>query len=497
MTYFAAGEGSEDIEYYPVEIPSIGSNLKTRSAFVNDKWDLSSHFSFNVGGRYDVTTAVDSAGNKTADDKSFSPRIGAIYDVAGNGRVRINATYGKYVGRLAETVQGAGSNAGEPASYYYYYYGPAVQGSAAQVLKAIIDWTLANRGTNGQLDKAKADVIKVGGFSTRLQGKLKSPDMREYTLGAGFQIGPNGYFRADYIDRDWNNYYSNTTTLATGKVTEPRTGAIADLTLVGNTDLFDRKYKAVQMQAQYRFFQRLNLGANYTYSTLKGNAEGEGTAGGPQAEGGWIFQYPEYNGFAQNRPYGYLSGDQRHKLRAWASSDFALGPVGRLNISVLERYDSGLPISEVASIATCVQGSSSGNSCAQKAANPGYRSAPATTTYYFSGRGQFRTDNISRTDLAVNYTLPISRAELFVETEMFNVFNEQKIVTPDTTVFVRANSLTGCGANGTVRCLAFNPFTDTPVRGVNFARSSTFGQATGAGSYQLARTYQLSLGVRF
>ncbi|MEA2571841.1 MAG: hypothetical protein QOI24_3842 [Acidobacteriota bacterium] len=508
VTYYLNSGSGDDIEYYPVEIPSIGSDLKTNSAFVNDKWDLNSHFSFNLGGRYDVTKAVDSAGNKTSDDSTFSPRIGAIYDVAGNGRIRINATYGKYVGRLAETVQGAGSNAGEPASYYYYYYGPTTSGSSAQIVKAAIDWLKANRFANGQPDKTTADVIKVGGFSTRLAGKLKSPGMREYTLGAGFQVGPNGYVRADYIDRDWNNYYVSTTNTTTGRVTEPRTGAIADLTLVGNTDLLDRKYKAVQMQAQYRFFQRLNLGGNYTYSTLKGNAEGEGTAGGPQSEGGWIFQYPEYQGFIQNRPYGYLSGDQRHKFRGWASMDFALGPVGRLNVSALERYDSGLPYSDVAAI-TSVRNPATGT------ASLGYRSTPATVTYYFSSRGAHRTDNITRTDLAINYTLPISRAELFIETEVFNLFNEQKVVLPDTTILTRNSGVsrradgsllcpngTGAVAGAATgvtpgRCNNFNPFTDSPVLGTNYAKGDLYGQANGAASYQLARTYQLSVGIRF
>lgn len=516
VTYTITEGSGDDIEYYPVEIPSIGSDLKTRSAFVNDKWDLNSHFSFNVGGRYDNTTAVDSAGNKTADESTFSPRLGAIYDVAGNGRIRINATYGKYVGRLAETVQGAGSNAGEPAGYYYYYYGPTTTGTSAQVVKAAIDWLRANRFTAGQPDKSKADVVHVGGFSTRLEGKLKSPDMREYTVGAGFQIGPNGYFRADYIDRDWGNYYSNTTNLTTGQVTEPRTGAIADLTLVGNTDLFNRTYKAVQMQAQYRFFQRLNLGANYTYSKLKGNAEGEGTAGGPQAEGGWLFQYPEYQGFIQNRPSGYLSGDQTHKLRAWASMDFALGPVGRLNVSALERFDSGLPYSDVAAIpAVRNPASCPGNNCTGAPALP-YRSRPSTVNYYFSSRGAHRTDDITRTDLAVNYTLPISRAELFVETEVFNLFNQQKVVLPDTTVLTRSSAtskradgtllcpngtgaLAGATAPGATpgRCNGFNPFTETPVLGTNYAYGDSYGKANGASSYQLARTYQLSVGIRF
>jgi hypothetical protein len=497
---FTLTEGDE-LDYWPVEFPSTGSNIKTTGEFVNDKWDLNSHWSFNLGLRHDKNNAVDSFGNVTSKDSSFSPRLGAIYDVMGNGRVRVNASYGKYVGRLAETVAGSGSKAGDPADYWWYWEGPDFTGTSAQVVKTFLDQFFAAGGTN--FTKHPYAGANIGGFSKRLASdNLKSPGMREYTAGVGFQIGPNGYLRADYIDRDWNNYY---VTYTTGTQVTGPLGDIADLSLVDNTDLLTRTYKAVQLQAQYRLFQRLNVGANYTYSKLRGNAEGEGTAGGPQSEGGWIFEYPEYQGFAQNRPTGYLSGDQRHKGRAWAGMDFALGPVGRLNLSAIERIDSGRPYSAAVTTLPTVLNPA-------VTTKPVYASAPTQTTYFFSGRGQFRFPTEYRTDLALNYTFPISRAELFFEGEAFNIFNEQKILNANTTVIIRSSSLTGCpqgtGANlaqataGTPgatpgRCDAFNPFTMTPVLGKNYAYGPTFGQARSKADYETPREYRFSVGLRF
>ena len=50
----------------------------------------------------------------------------------------------------------------------------------------------------------------------------------------------------------------------------------------------------------------------------------------------------------------------------------------------------------------------------------------------------------------------------------------------------------------------FNPFTDTPVEGVNYELAESFGQPLNAttgsnlnGSYQLPRTFRVSLGLRF
>jgi outer membrane receptor protein involved in Fe transport len=491
----------DSVESFLVENPSLGSDLTTDSFFVNDKWDLNNHWSFNLGLRYDLTDAVDQAGNPTADESSFSPRLGVTFDPTGNGRLRLGATYGKYVGRLAEAVQGAGSNAGSPNWYGWYTdddpnFTPFT-GTAEEVVRYAIDWWLA-RGGNDLTRNPPTDV-SIGGVSTQLEGSLLAPDTTEYTIGAGWQYSTNGYLRADYIDRDWDNFYTARTDMGTGRVTLP-SGAVTDLTLVTNSNLLDRKYKAVQLQANQRVLNRLNLGASYTWSELTGNTEGENVGSGPITTGGWVFQYPEYQGFAQNAPMGFLGGDQTHKLRAWAGIDVPLGPAGVMNFSVLQRFDSGTPYSAVALLNR------------PAVTNPGYVAPPQAVTYYFSDRGEFRWDDVTRTDLAVNYRLPImGRAELFVEGEVFNMFNEQAQISGSTTILTGRNSQTACGTEAApVRCANFNPFTETPVEGVHWAKltpesaarlrlapSTIFGNATNSTHYQLARTYQVSLGLRF
>ena len=44
---------------------------------------------------------------------------------------------------------------------------------------------------------------------------------------------------------------------------------------------------------------------------------------------------------------------------------------------------------------------------------------------------------------------------------------------------------------------AFNPFTTTPVEGVNCKKDSTYGQPSGPGSYQAPRDFSFSVGFRF
>jgi hypothetical protein len=487
---FTFGPGDE-IDYWPVVYPSLGSDLQTQSVFVNDKWDLNDRWSFNLGVRYDQTTAVDQAGNDTADESSYSPRLAATYDIKADGRYKINASYGNYVGRLAETVQGLGSAAGSPWDYYWYYDGDPIVGDSATVVRGAIDWFNANGGTN--LDLHPPDGTNIGGFSTRLDGSLKAPSMDEWSIGFASQIGQNGYLRIDYINREWNDYYGRFTDLSTGQVTEPNTGARADLTLIRNTDLLYRTYDAISMQGQYRFGTRWTVGGNYTWSELKGNAEGEGTAGGPQADGGWVLQYPEYQGFIQNRPEGYLPGDQTHKLRLWLSTDFSFGRFGGLNVSLLENFDSGTPYSYSGTIAAKAD-PAAGADIGTK-----YLSEPTGVTYYFSDRGEFRWDDVTRTDLALNYTVPITKVSLFIEGEIINLFDEQAQIAGNTAITTSTSTAKNCkdGAGTAIRCIAFNPFTEKPVLGTNYAIPAAFGTATSATQYQTPLTYRVSVGLRF
>jgi hypothetical protein len=482
----------DELANWRVDNPSLGSDLTTDSIFLNDKWDLNPNFSFNIGGRWDKTKAVDQAGHPTADESSFSPRLAVTYDPTGNGRLRFGATYGRYIGRLAEGVQGSSSNAGSPNFYGWYYDGPQVTGTSEQVVRAAINWWQAKGGFNGTLNPA--EDVSIGGVSTVLQqGGVAAPGMNEWTIGAGFQFSPTGYVRADYIDRDWDNFYTSFTNQTTGRVTLPN-GNPADVTVIGNSDTWERTYKAIQLQASQRFFNRLQVGGSYTWSELRGNIEGETAGSGPVTTGGFIFQYPEYSGFAQNAPVGFLSGDQTHKLRAWAGMDFPLGPAGVLNVSVLERFDSGRPYSSILTITAA--GDPAAGSLAGKYVTP-----PTTVSYYIGERGRFRFDDITRTDLAVNYRLPVFGTELFIEAEVLNAFNEQSQLAAQTAMFTSRNTTAACkdAAGTAIRCLAFNPFTTTPVEGTNYAYQPTFGTPAPGDklAYQLARTYQFSFGFRF
>ena len=487
------------ISWLPIFVLSKGSDYKTRSFFVHDRWTLSDRWTFNVGARYDKNDAVSGDGSmKIADDSAISPRLGVHFDPFANGRLVLNATYGHYVGRLAEGAANDADPAGRNASLQWNYRGPSINNDVNaptssliptdQAIKMVMDWFFANGGT--ALRPFRTTPSVPGVESILDVGGLESPMVREYTVGLAAMLGTRGYVRADVVWRDWENFYTSFRNTGTGKVTDPRTGTQYDLSVIrSDSEVYDRDYTGVHTQFNYRVLQRLQVGGTYTWSRLVGNVTGEDSGSGPLV--GVAAEYPEYREAEWNYPTGYLTGDQRHRARLWASYDL-LTRVGDFNISLLENFDSGTR--------TSIDGSIDPRPFVT---SPGYLTPPATVDYFFGGRGSFKHDDITRTDLAINYKLRLGTVEVFVQPEILNLFNEQGVESVDEEVLTAVDCAPQTGSNVLAApcpekgLQAFNPFTEKPVEGVHFIKGPNFGKPNSEGDYQTPRTIRLSLGLRF
>jgi hypothetical protein len=415
--------------------------------------------------------------------------------VKGDGRHRISASYGQYASHIVEGIASANSSAGAPATIDFAYQGPSFNTTTldtpmADVIRQVFQYFNTTQGGTNNTSTANLrnnGVRFVPGYAAYFNGSLSSPYVDEWTLGYGMQIGATGFAKVDLISRDWKNFYSQQVTSSTPHVTTPLNIPV-DLLLVTNSDNIRREYRAAQFQARYNP-TRFQLGLTYTYATLKGNDDGENAASGPLANNDTTAYYPEYLNYANYAPFGYLQGDQRHRARAWVGYEIPMpAAFGRLNVSLLQNFDSGIAYS-----ASVLVNNSQGidvTSYAGAPKNLGYNSVP-NGSYFFGGRGKYRTDDITSTNLALRYSLRISRGEFFAQGDLLNAFNEQGL----NTIANIQTSVTTSVSNAALT--PFNPFTQTPVAGVNYQLASNFGQALTKDAYQLPRTYRFSVGVRF
>ncbi len=113
-----------------------------------------------------------------------------------------------------------------------------------------------------------------------------------------------------------------------------------------------------------------------------------------------------------------------------------------------------------------------------------------------------------RTDIAVNYTLPLGlgarQLTPFVQIQVINLFNNQDLCACGGDVFTNSGGvalnrigsgvLSPIGASTLAR---FNPFTETPVQGVNWNYNQNFGTPLNRFAFTTPRMFRMSFGVRF
>jgi outer membrane receptor protein involved in Fe transport len=490
--------GSTIIQWNPIFLSSQGTQFRTHSVFLSDQWRVSSRLSANLGLRFDRNAGANSAGDTVANDSAWSPRLGIVWDPTGEGKWSVTTSFARYVAALNNGVANSSSAAGNPDTYQFIYRGPSINagGVAAtpteEAVQQAFDWFFANGGPNLPLNGSP----NIPGVTPQILGSLTSPNVLEYAGGINRQFGNRAALRVDMTYRDYHDLYASRADQTTGQVTD-KLGRPFDLALIENTDALTRRYGGVSTQATYRVSSALDLGGTYTLSRTWGNFDGETLAGGAGLSANLF--YPEYRQEAWNYPEGDLATDQRHRARLWAT--YGLPWVSGLTVSALQTLESGVPYGAV---------TSSGVDPQPFVINPGYLTPPtgSTTFYYFTARDAFRTEGQRRTDMALNYSYRphgLGRIQLFGQLQVINIFNQFQLCGCGAPVSQNGGAIRTERIDQAVRTAVttpagyqtFNPFTTTPVEGVNWAKGPNFGNALNRLSYTSPRALRLSFGVRF
>jgi hypothetical protein len=468
------------------------SDFRSRAFFLNDRVTLGRYFTATAGLRHDHNYAVNADGVVVVDDARLSPRAGLVYDVGGDGRNRVNTSFGRYTAKAQEMAARSAEQATFPLTWDWIYDGPEVNTGAGdlvpneEVIRQLLAW-FEGRGGKENLSGA------LLGFSPpdSIEDTLDSPYADEVTVGFAHRFGDRGVVQLNLVRREWASFYALHVSREVGTVDLPDGQTIDRVLLDTDDEGLEREYRGAQLQADFAL-GGLTLAGNYTYSTLRGNVEGSAAGGTPTARPSLVDYYPELTGYAQFAPVGYLLSDIRHVANAWAIYRFP-GQRHRFTVSLLQRYHSGRPYNLQGNIdPRLIQ------------PNPGYALSPSLP-YYFAPRGSLRRADVTSTGIGLHYSLNVGALELLAHGNVTNIFNEQALENAaGTTTFVNTSR--------TDRNLApFNPLTQTPIecpRGVrsssaqckgiaNYQLPASFGVPRSTIAYQQPRAYSLSLAVRF
>lgn len=453
--------------------PDRGATLDvtTLSFYVNDNWRLGRHLSLNIGLRAEKVDSDATGDIQSVDTSTVVPRLAASYDVIGDGRFTVHATYGHYAGKYSEAQIGQNTTVGRPDEIVGVYTGPAGQG---------LDFTPG-------FDPDNYSTF-VGLFPTSnvfFDDSLRSPLTKEFTFGGGTSFGRRGYGKVTYIHRTASDFIEDFFDLDGGTTTIIDDGVdFGTFTNQNfrNTSALERTYDAVEFLAHYQLTSRFVIDASVTVQINNdGNFAGE--ASNRPAQSSPAFDFPEITPASRYFPNGRLDGFQKHKTRVWGIYTLGLDELGTVDIGGLWRYNSGAVYSIAANgVAT--------NSTQQAILDSlGYASGPAARTVFFDeGRGSRTHPGYGLFDLSLQYQVPVWESlRPWFKAEVFNVFNNDARVGANTTVLLDPDS----------------PLDEFGIP-TGFLEGSQFGQATSVNHFPQylpnldgLRTFRMSLGFRF
>ena len=142
----------------------------------------------DLGARYERVRSEATGDIIGADTDTWVPRLGASYDLLGNGRWVVQGTYAHYAGKYGEAQFAGNTEVGNPSLVISPYIGPDGEG-----LDFAPGFDLANYG----------EPI-FGSFPTanvRFDQGLHSAVNKEFTVSSGGEIWRRGYVKATYVQR--------------------------------------------------------------------------------------------------------------------------------------------------------------------------------------------------------------------------------------------------------------------------------------------------------
>jgi hypothetical protein len=394
-----------------------------------------------------------------------APRLGFAYDLTGDGKTKIFASYGWFYDRFKYELP-RGSFGGDFFRRDYFDLFPGDTWNSITVAQVIGSFTDPVGG--GGCESDNPAVRTAAGARSRCQFDFRipsnsgagifvagevDPDLKaarqsEFTAGLERELGHGLLFRGRYthknVDRAIEDIGIPTASGSEAYIIGNPGFGLADEFATDNgfpSVKAKRQYDALEVQVDKRFAKNYYFNLNYTFSRLKGNYSGLASSlefGRVSPNVSRLFDLPFQAFTLDGDPLdGRLPTDRPHVLKFYGAYTANWGGNQSTEFSGFTTAASGTPLTSVVTF---------------------YALNPTVV----NGLGDLgRTETFTQTDFAVRHKIRFSEKYTFVaEMDFINLFNEQNELQRQTTISpadIRASNLVAYGCSAcTGEIAAFN-----------------------------------------
>jgi outer membrane receptor protein involved in Fe transport len=373
-----------------------------QTVYLQDAWRVAPNFTVKLGVRYDTVSYDDDAGETVADMDMVQPRLGVAWDVAGNARSVLKASWGRFMHPNALQLPSF-ARTGLSTSYRWRSCSTLRGFTTPEECQAYAAgrgyaWDAGPDGWDGNGWYTVGAGDTFGSAPNEIDPGLEPTYADELIVGFEQQIANRTSIELSYVDKSTRDVFEDT---CNGNVPTPSADAACDYYLMANLSDLKRDYQGAILKFESRATDWMYLLASYTWSKSEGSVENRWNA---------AVDFDIYPDHFVNM-YGYLSDDRTHRVKL---NGYFMLPLN-FTIGVDAYWSSAFAYSRTAP-------------------------APSYGDEYLDPRGAHRANDNYQLDLSASWGPQLGPIRLELIGVVYNVFGSEQVNGV-------CDSDTGCGGD--------------------------------------------------